>query len=102
MLATLTLVLVVLPGLGNYVQYRPVWSIRDDYLQGRHIALRGPDYVRSCAGLSEVVYGHKWFGGSQPGAGPAKDQIAFESGCSDAKSHRGNQVDDLEAALRSD
>ena len=95
-LAVWGLIALVWPVVSTTVQWRPVWSIRDDYLMGRQLAEAQPGGMRVgyCDALAEAKYG-KSITTSEPGSGPAMDQTAFQVGCDDVVNGHSNRVNTL-------
>lgn len=90
---------LVWPVLAGNVQWRPIWSLDDDYLSGRELAQSQPSGRQLyCDALAEAKYGVR--GATVvPGNGPAQDQIAFQMGCEDVADGLGNRVSTLGARL---
>jgi hypothetical protein len=74
----------------DHVQYRPVWSVQSDYLDGRTVGLGLNNDTEArdvCGRLSAGIYDHP-----EQGPNMAQDQIAFNYGCQDAAFGQGNRV----------
>jgi len=91
---------LVWPVVAANGQWRPIWSLDDDYLSGRELAQAQPSGRQLyCDALAEAKYG-KRFSPAEPGNGPAQDQIAFQMGCEDVADGLGNRVSTLGSRLQ--
>lgn len=78
------------------VQWRPTWTLDDDYLAGRAFAQAQPSGRRLyCDAFALARYGEKVHFFVVSDGGPGQDQIAFRMGCEDVEDNLGNRVDTL-------